>query len=444
MLYINDYIFDEKRHIFYPKSISPQKLETIQLMESEDYEMLISKLENIDIDNLCFSKELPTNGGICLNYNCQLRCSYCSYASTEGSTLYFEDKDVLCFIDYLIRNARILELKKKTEESIKITITGGGEPTYDWEYFKHIITLIKKRCTDNNIKLYLDMTTNGMLNKQQCDFLINNIDSIMISFDGTPEIHNKNRRSPHCANTSSVTEETIKNITAAKKLDVTLRTTLWNEDILKLREMSDYIYSNFSNFSLWIILPTMASGRAVNKIKKDDRSYIDMNNFAQHYMDLVTYTSEKYQKDNIMTPLFSMDNAPLCCSSCYLIHPWLMPDKRIITCMESEVVQTTVGEIKDGKIEWFSNVHDSIMEKYRNKYKQCTNCFAFPFCRGGCPVKFINDEIFGTKHAEWECHMIKEYVKLSLEKLLINKEYDKLKLTEIDTCSAGAIYKLIF
>lgn len=41
------------------------------------------------------------------------------------------------------------------------------------------------------------MTTNGMLSKDQIDFIAENFDFLMISYDGLPEIHNRNRISPH-------------------------------------------------------------------------------------------------------------------------------------------------------------------------------------------------------------------------------------------------------
>ena len=88
--------------------------------------------------------------------------------------LQFEDVKV--FIRDIVRRRTIKKLITQKDDPLEIELTGGGEPTYNWELFCESIRFIKGLCKENRIPVQLRLTTNGMISENQADFVAANID----------------------------------------------------------------------------------------------------------------------------------------------------------------------------------------------------------------------------------------------------------------------------
>ena len=64
---IGNYVFDSSRLIIY----------------KSDYKSVLSDLTKVNPDEMHMDKIAINNIGICLTYNCNLRCNYCGYSSAE-------------------------------------------------------------------------------------------------------------------------------------------------------------------------------------------------------------------------------------------------------------------------------------------------------------------------------------------------------------------------
>lgn len=117
------------------------------------------------------------------------------------------------FIKDIIKKRTIKKLLTKKNDPLIINFTGGGEPTYEWDLLKNAVAFVRRQCADNNIPLYLKMTTNGMLSNEQIKFISENFNELMISYDGLSEIQNSNRICPNTKDTSSMVEHTIREFT---------------------------------------------------------------------------------------------------------------------------------------------------------------------------------------------------------------------------------------
>ena len=120
--------------------------------------------------------------------------------------------------------------------------------------------------------------------------------------------------------------------------------------------------------------------------------------------------------------MFPLHLCEIFCGSLFVKCPWLMPDGSIVTCIESKNMKTIVGNISDAVVNIKNSYSDKIMQKYREKYIGCKNCFAFRLCKGGCPLKEINSNSPSSKINEWECSMIKEYWEYILNNIVRSNE----------------------
>lgn len=337
---IGNYVFDSSRLIIYKSDIHKETVDIINAAfpNDPDYKSVLSDLTKVNPDEMHMDKIAINNIGICLTYNCNLRCNYCGYSSAEQDKNNLQLSDVEIFIKDIIKKRTIKKLLTKKNESLMINFTGGGEPTYEWDLLKNTVVLIKRQCADNNIPLYLKMTTNGMLSNEKIEFISENFNELMVSYDGLSEIQNENRKCLSTKDTHSTVEHTIREFTN-RGVPLIIRSTIWQKDYPRMREMYRHVFALVPEDSkvTWSIYPTLFEGRAISRMKKQED--ITYKNFLFYYLDLIEYIisekGEKYIK-KIDVPLINNDISGLFCGAYRLNSPWLLPDKSIVTCIESK------------------------------------------------------------------------------------------------------------
>lgn len=108
--------------------------------------------------------------------HCNLRCKYC-YSITQGTPASMSYDEPASILDrYLRPEARTLFVN-----------FFGGEPTLEMATIKHTVEHLR------HIKgktIYLRITTNGLIDRENIDYLIDNGFSIVVSSDGPPDLQN--------------------------------------------------------------------------------------------------------------------------------------------------------------------------------------------------------------------------------------------------------------
>ena len=125
-----------------------------------------------------------------ITQQCNLACSYCPYAdfhsplqrnhSNKSMIWEIAQKSIDFFLAHSVDN-----------DEITISFY-GGEPLLAFPLIKKSIEYIKKKVTSK--KYCFSLTTNAtLLEKDICEFLVDNNFSLLLSIDGNEEIHNLNR-----------------------------------------------------------------------------------------------------------------------------------------------------------------------------------------------------------------------------------------------------------
>lgn len=370
--------------------------------------------------------ELLTKLGFSLSRNCNLRCQYCSACSSEGYGTAVSQEDVLALVSDVMKRWTIAHLLSPSESGrLELYFTGGGEPTYDWEAFCGLILAIEDKARRNEIPLQLGITTNGVLDDAKADFLAKHFQRIMVSYDGCPDIQNRNRKSPHYSETSPLVERCLQRL-CAKSSPLTVRTTVWPDDFHRLREMADFLFGTLGCRFTWSILPVSPMGRAATKCADyeadaDNAAY----DFLKAYLDICQYAGERWGDAKVETQFFPISPAHLFCGSlAYAAQcAWLMSNGDIVTCVEADQFPTVLGHVKDGAVEYHSECEDLLLEKAQQLFDSCKWCFAYPFCKGGCPAKAIARERARiTEGMPWDCRMTVKFWKYLLTGVLEGKE----------------------
>ena len=444
---IGNYLFDSSRLVIYRADIGKEIVEILNstLEPDPDYDSVFHDLLCINPDEMKMDKIAIDNIGICLTYNCNLRCNYCGYSSTDNDINNLQLSDVEKFIKDILKKRTIKKLISKKDAPLMINFTGGGEPTYSWDLLSKTVSSIKHHCSDNNIPVYLKMTTNGVLSDQQIEFIAKNFDELMISYDGLAEIQNKNRKCQNIKDTSCIVEHTIQEF-ANFGVPIIVRSTIWQEDYSKMIQMFDHVFSIVPKDGkvIWSIYPTLFEGRAVSQMNRQkDKTYKD---FLLNYLNLVDYILAQYGEKGLKkidVPLINNDLSGLFCGAHRLNSPWLLPDGSIVTCIESKDDRVTVGKIKNGEIEYYQKYTDDFLKIIQKKYSECRNCIAYRFCRGGCPVWHLRDN--DSELGPLECNLQREYWRYILEAVLTDRYSFGWYLEKLNLPNTGEnqIYRLV-
>lgn len=407
--FYNGYIFDSNRFLIYNATTDTATIDLINQVYDSTHTTTIPQDMQMDSTDMSMDKIAINRAGICLSYNCNLRCNYCAYSSDEQNTNKLQLSDVKLFINDIIMRRTIKKLLEKTNEPLEIDFTGGGEPTYDWDLFKDTIQFIRQQCSENSIPVYLRLVTNGMLSSAQLDFISNNLDHVMISYDGLPETQSRNRINPHKKNTNVIVENSIQQL-AMKGVPLTVRSTIWQNDFDKMIDMYHHVFSLFppKSSANWSVLPVLFEGRAIAHIKHQGKT--TYSKFLSNCLKLVNHiisTEGEEKLKAIDMPLFNNNLCEIFCGAHRIIQPWLLPDKSIVTCIESRDDKVSIGKICNDGVHYYKKYQDKLLEINQKKYNECQDCVAYRVCRGGCPLWHIrvDDEI----QEPLECCLQKEY-----------------------------------
>jgi len=119
-----------------------------------------------------------------LTQNCNLKCTYC-YEEHQTSKIQWEDIKIILNSEY-----------KNNEEDLKRKVYFfGGEPFLEFGLIVQTVNYIKSQFSE--FLTYYSVTTNGTLIHDTIqNFLIQHRDTfeIVLSLDGTKEMHNENRK----------------------------------------------------------------------------------------------------------------------------------------------------------------------------------------------------------------------------------------------------------
>ena len=118
---------------------------------------------------------------------CNLRCRYC-YADAGRRSMEMPWEVARAAIDLVVTNAGLLGSRKFT-----VGFHGGGEPTMAWSLMRQAAEHAHARSEETGLNVELFSATNGLLNKEQREYIAARFSSVTVSLDGPPDVQDFNR-----------------------------------------------------------------------------------------------------------------------------------------------------------------------------------------------------------------------------------------------------------
>lgn len=181
----------------------------------------------------------PTSVTLLLTTACNLRCTYCYAAAGDTPVKTMSLEVAKRGIDFVAANAA-----HRGEPFFEIAYHGGGEPTVNWPVMTKSFDYARRRARQLDVEVRATSATNGVLNDRQIDWIIANLEGVSLSFDGLPEVHDRNRLTALGMGSSELVMHTMRRFDDAG-YPYGLRVTVTAEQIPMMAGSIEFICHNF-------------------------------------------------------------------------------------------------------------------------------------------------------------------------------------------------------
>lgn len=323
---------------------------------------------------------------------CNLACQYCYLKDIqlpqETINLNFAKKGIE---DYF-----------QSSSSRHIRFFGAGEPTLEIEKIKVIYEYSIGLAGD---QLITEIQTNGLFNKMTTSWLSKHINIVWISFDGPPNLNEKQRTTKNGKAVSHIIQDNISEIASAFSHTsniIGVRSTITPHNINKQIEMIEY----FASLGVKVlysdpVFPPVSDHTPIPVYELPQSFYLD---YAKEYIKAKQRAEELgIFYGSIFTVNFD-EKTQLACRSC-IPSPHLTTDG-YVSCCDMSYKSHILPELIYGKYDVATNTiaYDNlkisaIRLRRADNLKACKDCEVLYNCAGGCFGEGLNEtgQILGVK-----------------------------------------------
>ena len=347
---------------------------------------------------------VPTTVTLFLTTTCNLRCTYCYASAGETPLKSMSIETAKQGIDFVAKNA----LQQK-QSFFSVAYHGGGEPTTNWQVMTGSLDYARQKASQLGLSVFASSASNGVLQDEQIDWIVANLNGVSLSFDGLPEVHDKNRITPTGKGSSKKVIHTLHRFDEAE-FDYGIRVTVTHDQIPFLPNSVEFICANFHPQRIQIE-PAYQLGRWASSPSAETEDFIEAYREAQGHA--IKYGHDLHYSAARLDALtnhfcgVSQDSFAL------------SPDGNVSACYESFSEDNPFSDIffygkrdqKSGEYIFDRNTLDKLRQQGVQYRDFCQGCFAKWHCAGDCYHKSLaingRDEFAGSER----CHITRELIK---------------------------------
>jgi uncharacterized protein len=339
----------------------------------------------------------PTTAVLLLTNRCNLRCTYCYAAGGEGPVHDLSPMRAHATIDQVYRNA--VELGQPYFE---LTFHGGGEPVQAWEALQE--ATIYARGKDRPCRI--SMVSNGVLSAAQREWLLGNMDSFSISFDGRQVTQDRQR--PFVSGRGSFravmrTFEALDRANFSYGIRLTA-TSPWQD---QLPEDVRFICTE-TGCPAMQVEPAFNTRRGEHQGPTQEqgeafvRAFMEAFEIARGAGRQLTYSGARPW---LLTRTFC--TAP---QAALIVNP----AGKVVTCYEVAdghhplAEMSTVGRVDGEKVVIDGRAMDAFQSYLDQKRAACRDCFCYWHCAGDCYTRASAAARVAPQGTSPRCHMNRE------------------------------------
>jgi len=357
---------------------------------------------------------LPHEVTLFLTSRCNMRCRYC-YADAGKKSVDMNFEIARAAIDFVANNAGLAGLQQ-----FAVGFHGGGEPTMAWKLLTDAVEYAKNKADQKGLDVELFAATNGMFNREQREYIVQNFTNLNVSFDGPEDIQDYNRPAVNGSGSFSIVRDNLK-FFEEKGFPYGIRATITDKNVHRLVEIIEWIKTEFSPDFLHIE-PVWQCGRCITTGENSPSE----SDFI-HYFTLAYQRAEELGVNLVYSGLRIDSLLSKFCAATGDSFT-VLPEGIVTSCYE-------ITEQDDPKAELFhygrfspeTQQFEFEPEKIK-RLKQysvenlefCRDCFCKWHCAGDCISKVFSAEGVFVHNGSPRCSLNRRLSLLQLEKILIN------------------------
>ena len=346
---------------------SGQTAEILDLLQSQPSHIPEPKTGEI---NPGFLGLIPTRA-------CNIQCRYCGFGASDAGNDYMSPEIAVSAIDWMAKQA--VKCGKKTLDVHFF----GGEPFTAPELIDVAVHRTRSIANECGLTSRFEVATNGVFSKERARFVGDYFDTVVLSIDGPPEIHDFQRPRKNGLGSFEATAATARTLRNAP-CKMCFRSCITQNSVELMEEIAGWLCKTFSPSSITfeILQQTPQSEAAGLKAPNPYR-------FASNY-----YRAKRVTEKYGVTPIYAASLIELQrLSFCPVGNDTVIvsPDGRLSACYllagewKARGMDLDIGFLSKGEM----NLDvDKIfhLRKTASEKPRCDRCFCRWSCAGGCHV----------------------------------------------------------
>lgn len=363
----------------------------------------------------CTPRMYRTRVDLCLTSACNMRCGYC-FGSGGEHKKYMRWEIAKAALDLTVE-----AILKKGRKDIEVAFQGDGEQFLAWPLMKRCTDYIRNLAHIYDLRLRIWSISNGVLSREVIRWIIENLDSIAISLDGTPDVQNIQRPLLNNRESASIVINTIRQLDDAR-FDYSLRATITHLNIKQMPEIVEFVATNFPHAKSLVLDPLFPSyiseknGWHAPAGEDFVAGYIEAQKIADeanlrlgytgffNMAELTGYHCDAWGIKIAVTPEGFVSSCPLVAT---------LEDPRSDFCI--------YGRYSDGKFEFNWSKLRNIMRRNLAHLPYCANCMVRWHCAGECYSRLM---MIANPYEPWRsfrCEINRRLLPYELERRLAQK-----------------------
>jgi uncharacterized protein len=327
----------------------------------------------------------PLEGDVCPSFlgiiptrGCNIGCVYCNFGGPTASREQMDPRIAVAAVDWMARR-----LHDAGRDVFQIHFF-GGEPFAAPEIVDIVVHRARYLSARYGLRPYIDASTNGVFDATRCRFVGDYFGGVVLSFDGFPEHHNRNRPARNGRPTFDAVERTARRL-AEMPLDLCIRICVTADSVHELEAVTRWMCEEFQpavvNFET--LTPgelATAAGLRVPDPYEFAVHCIGAYRVAESYGIKAVYSAAEHERARLSfcpvgtdALIVSLDGRV---SACYLL-----PEDWRMRGLDMDLGQVTHGGAMELDFDAITRVRRIPLRKPR-----CAQCSCQWSCAGGCHV----------------------------------------------------------
>lgn len=347
---------------------------------------------------------------MCLHvaHDCNMNCKYCfgDKGAFEGVRSLLSLETGMKAIDFLLVNSG-------SRRNLEIDFF-GGEPLMNFEVIKELVAYGRKAEKVYNKNIRFTITTNGLLlDDAKADYINENMDNVILSIDGRPEVNDNMRRTVNDKGTYEIITRNYLRFVEKRKGTYYVRGTFTRENLDFSEDVKHLVDQGFKNVSVEPVVTDPSFGYA---LQDDDKELIfkEYDKLTDLYLDY----AKKGQKFEFFHFNLDLTQGPCVVkrvSGCGAGTEYVAvsPEGDIYPCHQFVGNQDfKLGNLYADHFE--NNRYDEFNKAHIYNKEKCRECWAKFYCSGGCHANAFHMNHDILKPYELGCELEKKRIECAI------------------------------